>query len=58
MQVLSLMAKGYRNKEIARDLFITERTVKFHANILFQKLNVDSRTEAVSQALQRGIIKL
>ncbi len=58
MQVLGLMAKGYRNKEIAKDLFITERTVKFHANILFQKLNVDSRTEAVSQALQRGIIKL
>ncbi len=58
MQVLELMAKGYRNKEIARDLCITERTVKFHANILFQKLNVDSRTEAVSQALQRGIIKL
>ncbi len=58
MQVLELMAKGYRNKEIARDLFITERTVKFHANILFQKLNVESRTEAVSQAIQRGIIKL
>jgi len=58
LQVLELMAKGYRNKEIAKELFITERTVKFHANILFQKLNVDSRTEAVSQALQRGIIKL
>lgn len=58
MQVLELMAKGYRNKEIAKDLFITERTVKFHANILFQKLNVESRTEAVSQAIQRGIIKL
>ena len=58
LQVLELMARGYRNKEIAKELFITERTVKFHANILFQKLNVDSRTEAVSQALQRGIIKL
>ncbi len=58
LQVLELMAKGYRNKEIAKELFITERTVKFHANILFQKLDVDSRTEAVSQALQRGIIKL
>ncbi|HET8631243.1 MAG TPA: response regulator transcription factor [Thermomicrobiales bacterium] len=58
LQVLELMAKGYRNKEIARELFITERTVKFHANIIFQKLNVDSRTEAVSEALRRGIIKL
>lgn len=58
LQVLALMAKGYRNKEIARDLFITERTVKFHANIIFQKLNVDSRTEAVSEALRRGLIAL
>lgn len=58
LQVLALMAKGYRNKEIARDLFITERTVKFHANIIFQKLNVDSRTEAVSEALRRGLIRL
>jgi len=58
LQVLQLMAQGYRNKEIAKSLSITERTVKFHANILFQKLGVDSRTEAVSRALQRGIIKL
>ena len=58
LQVLELMAKGYRNKEIARELTITERTVKFHANIIFQKLNVDSRTEAVSESVKRGIIKL
>jgi DNA-binding NarL/FixJ family response regulator len=58
MQVLELMAKGYRNKEIAKDLFITERTVKFHANILFQKLNVESRTEAVSQAIQRAMVSI
>lgn len=58
MQVIELIAKGYRNKEIARDLAITERTVKFHANIIFHKLEVDSRTEAVSEALRRGIIKL
>ncbi len=58
LQVLELMAKGYRNKEIARELAITERTVKFHANIIFQKLNVDSRTEAVSESVKRGIIKL
>ncbi len=57
-EVLELMAKGYRNKEIARELAGTERTVKFHANIIFQKLNVDSRTEAVSESVKRGIIKL
>ena len=58
LQVLELMAKGYIQKQLARELTITERTVKFHANIIFRKLNVDSRTEAVSESVKRGIIKL
>ncbi len=57
-EVLVLIAKGLRNKEIADTLFISERTVKFHANALYQKLNVTSRTEAVSFALQHHIISL
>lgn len=57
-EVLVLIAKGLRNKEIADMLFISERTVKFHANALYQKLNVTSRTEAVSFALQHHIISL
>ncbi|HET7036031.1 MAG TPA: response regulator transcription factor [Thermomicrobiaceae bacterium] len=55
--VLNLMARGYRNKEIAHDLHITERTVKFHANAIYRKLDVGGRTEAVSKALQRGMVK-
>ncbi|MGI8856683.1 MAG: response regulator [Thermomicrobiales bacterium] len=57
-EVLVLIAKGLRNKEIADRLFISERTVKFHANALYQKLSVTSRTEAVSFALQHHLITL
>jgi len=58
LQVLKLMAKGMSNKNIALELFIGERTVKAHITNIFQKLGVSDRTEAVTQALQRGIIKL
>lgn len=56
--VLNLMARGFRNKEIAFELHITERTVKFHANAIYRKLDVGGRTEAVSKALQRGMVKI
>ena len=58
LQVLKLMAKGMSNKNIALELFIGERTVKAHITNIFQKLGVSDRTEAVTQALQKGIIKL
>ncbi|MGH9173413.1 MAG: response regulator [Vicinamibacterales bacterium] len=58
LDVLRLMSKGLRNKEIATELFITERTVKFHANSIYQKLDVNGRTEAVSRAIQRGLVTL
>jgi DNA-binding NarL/FixJ family response regulator len=58
LDVLKLMSKGLRNKEIASELFITERTVKFHANSIYQKLDVSGRTEAVSRAIQRGLVKV
>jgi two-component system, NarL family, response regulator len=56
--VLRLVAKGLRNKEIARVIGRTEETVKVHLKHLMQKLGVDDRTEAVTLALQRGIIHL
>lgn len=55
--VLNLMTRGLRNKEIAVELSITERTVKFHANAIYRKLAAGGRTEAVSKALQRGLIR-
>lgn len=56
LDVLTLMARGLRNKEIAYELHITERTVKFHANAIYRKLDVGGRTEAVSKAIQRGLV--
>jgi len=57
-EVLRLLARGLRNKEIARELHLTGRTVNFHLANLYQKLEVTNRTEALSQALARGILKL
>jgi DNA-binding NarL/FixJ family response regulator len=57
-EVLGMMARGLRDKEIARLLFIADRTVKFHAQVIYRKLEVTNRTEAVSVALRRGIVAL
>jgi DNA-binding NarL/FixJ family response regulator len=58
VEVLQLMAKGSANKEIARSLSISDSTVKTHVANIFQKLDVSGRTEAVTHALQIGIIQL
>ena len=58
VEVLQRMASGAANKDIAESLSISESTVKTHVTNIFQKLDVNHRTEAVTQALQRGIIKL
>ncbi len=52
------MAGGAANKEIAIQLSISDSTVKTHVANIFQKLDVNARTEAVTTALQLGIIKL
>jgi DNA-binding NarL/FixJ family response regulator len=58
LEVLSLMAAGKRNKEIAAELSIAEDTVKMHVRNILSKLQVNDRTEAVTSALRRGIIRL
>jgi NarL family two-component system response regulator YdfI len=55
-EVLALMARGAANKEIAARLHITERTVKAHVTSIFNKLGVNSRTEAVAVALRSGLL--
>lgn len=57
-EILQLMARGAANKEISAQLSISESTVKTHISNIFQKLGVNDRTEAVTQALKRGIIRL
>ncbi|HZA22673.1 MAG TPA: response regulator transcription factor, partial [Dehalococcoidia bacterium] len=57
-EVLQLMASGAPNKSIASTLFISESTVKTHIANIFQKLDVNQRTGAVTKAMSLGIIKL
>ncbi|WP_342570509.1 response regulator transcription factor [Paenibacillus sp. FSL R5-0749] len=56
--ILQCVAKGYKSKEIAFDMNIGERTVKAHLTNIYNKLGVDSRSQAVATALDRGILKL
>ena len=58
LEVLSLMAKGQSNKEIADSIGRTEATVKVHVLHILSKLGVDDRTAAVTVGLKRGMIHL
>ncbi len=56
-EILSLVAKGKSNSQIAEELFVREVTVKTHLNSIFRKLNVTNRVQAVLLAQQTEIIK-
>lgn len=56
--VLSYLARGRSNKQIASTLNISERTVKFHVSSIITKLSAANRTDAVARAAQAGIITL
>ncbi len=56
--VLDLMAAGFGNKQIARKLFISEKTVRNHISNLYRKLSCNSRSQAVLAAVRSGIICL
>ena len=58
IEVLHLVAKGMRNKEIAAELKISDETVQGHVKNILAKLSVHDRTEAVAVALRRGIVHL
>lgn len=58
LEVLEQLKLGKTNKAIAEELFITERTVKFHVSTLLNKLDAKNRTDAVQVALKRGIVNL
>jgi len=57
-EVLLLLARGLPNKTIAAQLGVSMHTIKFHINAIFNKLGVQSRTEAVVRATQLGMIAL
>ncbi len=57
-EVLELLSRGLSNRLIARELHISEHTVKFHISSLYAKLEVNNRAEAVSQGARHGLISL
>lgn len=57
-EVLQMLAAGLGNKEIATRLGISEHTVKFHVAAILGKLGAESRTEAVSLGIRRGLVLL
>lgn len=57
LDVMKLMTRGLQNKEIAAELFISERTVKFHVSSILGKLKAGNRTEAVTIALQHHLVE-
>jgi len=57
-QILALLADGFGNKQIAGRLAISTNTVKTHLELLFDKLDVSSRTEAVTAAARMGLLLL
>ncbi len=57
LEVLSLVASGKPNKAISKELFVSEATVKSHLVHIFTKLDVDSRTAAVSKARDLGLLR-
>ncbi|HYT69709.1 MAG TPA: response regulator transcription factor [Vicinamibacterales bacterium] len=58
IEVLRLLVSGRRNRDIAKALEISEGTVKLHVSSILEKLGAEDRTEAVTLALQRGIVQL
>ena len=57
-EVLDMLAEGLSNKEIAWRMKISGHTVKFHVASIFAKLNVSTRTEAVTQGIRKGLIMM
>ncbi len=56
MEVLELLAEGYSNKEIGDKLFVSLNTIKTHISSIYQKLNVQRRTQAIQRARELDII--
>jgi DNA-binding NarL/FixJ family response regulator len=56
-EIVSLLAEGLGNRQIAQRLYVTEATVKTHLVHIFAKLGVDNRTAAVAVAVQQGLIR-
>ncbi len=58
VEVLRLMARGNRNKQVAAQLSISEHTAKFHVSSVLAKLGARTRTEAVTIGVMRGLVAI
>jgi DNA-binding NarL/FixJ family response regulator len=58
LEILRLVASGAKNGQIARQLWVTEQTVKFHLSNVFRKLDVSNRTEASHYAHVNGLLDI
>ncbi len=58
LEVIKALAQGKSNKEIARDLDISEKTVRNHTSNIYKKLHIFDRTQAVIYAVRRGLVNL
>jgi DNA-binding NarL/FixJ family response regulator len=58
LEILNMLSKGLTNKQIGRALKISDNTVRNHVNSILEKLEVADRTEAVTVAIQQGIIQV
>ena len=56
--MLKLLARGQANKQIARELFVEEKTVKAHVSAILRKLGVSSRTQAALHAVRSGVVSM
>jgi DNA-binding CsgD family transcriptional regulator len=56
LEILQLVEEGHSNAELARTLWVTEQTVKFHLSNIYRKLDVSNRTEASRWAQLRGLL--
>jgi DNA-binding NarL/FixJ family response regulator len=57
IEVLRALAGGQSNKQMAREFWLSEQTIKYHLTNIYRKLRVGSRTEAVRQAYEHGVIE-
>jgi two-component system, NarL family, response regulator LiaR len=57
-EILKLLARGKANKQIARDLFVEEKTVKTHVSSILRKLGAKSRTQAALHAVRTGLVRV
>jgi DNA-binding NarL/FixJ family response regulator len=55
--ILKALASGLSNKQIAKEMWLAEQTVKFHLSNVYRKIGVGNRTDAVRYAYRRGLVE-